>query len=177
MKVCQMASLDGGTAYSCLALQQVSPLNATAPPGPHDRRSVNGVAPHHTASLPGGQQALDAALQCAGPASHASPPGQFMQPAAAVPYPLAEQQHAASQLQGGKGALPLRAVADGGQGEPEAVCFFDDSAQEPQPALLGPARMRSRSVKDAARVRGSTCSIPGKLLCNCSCVAAIRTLE
>jgi hypothetical protein len=35
--------------------------------------------------------------------------------------------------------------------EEPAFRFFDDSA-ESQPALLGQARMRSRSVKDAARV-------------------------
>lgn len=42
-------------------------------------------------------------------------------------------------------------LSEGEEQEEPAFRFFDDSAQS-QPALLGQARLRSRSVKDAARV-------------------------
>ena len=144
-------------------------MRATTPPRPHDPRHVNGVALHHAASAPENAQAQDGARQCpeTGGPSPAATPGQSLLPAAVLANPLPEQQHAARTVQGSQDAQPA-AAGSGRRGGLEAVRFVDTSPRDHQPALLGQSRMRSRSVKDAARV-SPACGSPGNLLSDCRC--------
>ena len=157
---------------------------AAVPAGYHDWHSVSGVTPHTAPPAAhlrtkGWVQHADwpAALSKPGLLAAAQQNGQARPaPTTAAQPPLAPEP-AAEQLPDiawdsaalpsmhvapSPGALqpptlePLPLSEDEEQDEEDAIRFFDDSAQG-QPVLLAPSRMRSRSVKDAARVRHPAC--------------------